>query len=346
MTTTPETLVNDLLKDFNSHFQQTITQQIQHWAMMHQMLGYHLGWNNPDGSPNRSPAGKQIRPLLALLSCGASEGQPHDALPLAAGIELLHNFSLIHDDVMDVSETRRGRTTVWSIWGVNQAINTGDGAYGLSFRLLADSEYEDARTIVNAQRILSKACVDTVYGQMLDISFESRDDVSTDEYVQMVGLKTGPLLGAALGGGALFAGKSWEHALKLDNIGREIGIIFQMQDDILGIWGDSKKTGKSADDDLTAKKKSYPIIWALENLPKDSSGEISALYQQPAPLPNKTTTRIRNILTDGSVKVAVSRAIQARYEALITELNHLYPTPSDYRTELLRILAFIINRTH
>ncbi len=346
MTTTPETLTTDLLQDFNRYFQDSITRNIQQWKMMLQMLGYHLGWNDPDGTPNRAPAGKQIRPLLALLSCGASQGDPQDALPLAAGIELLHNFSLIHDDVMDVSETRRGRTTVWSIWGVNQAINTGDGAYGLSFRLLADSAYKNPQTIVYAQRILSQACVDTVYGQMLDISFESRDDVSTDEYVQMVGLKTGPLLGAALAGGALFAGKSWEHAMQLDNIGREIGVVFQMQDDILGVWGESEKTGKSADDDLTAKKKSYPIIWALENLPQDSRNEISTLYQQQAPLPNKTTVRIRNILTDGSVNKAISRAIQARYEALILELNKLYPEESSYRKELLKILAFIINRTH
>lgn len=346
MTNTPENLATDLLKDFNQYFQTSITNSIDEWKMMLQMLGYHLGWTDPDGTPNRTPAGKQIRPLLALLSCGASGANPQNAMALATAIELLHNFSLIHDDVMDVSEKRRGRTTVWSIWGVNQAINAGDGAYGLSFQLLAESDYPEARTIVQAQRIVSKACVDTVYGQMLDISFETRNDVSSDEYIQMVGLKTGPLLGAALAGGALFAGKALEHATQLDKIGREIGVVFQMQDDILGIWGESEKTGKSADDDLTAKKKSFPIIWALENLPKDSTQEITALYQEEAPLPDKTTTRLRNILTDGSVKVAISKAIQARYEALISNLNSLYPDESLYRDELLKILAFIINRAY
>lgn len=343
---TDATSATQLLPAFNTYFREHITNSLQHWEMLQRMLGYHLGWNTPDGQPDAANPGKQLRPLLTLLSCGASGGEWQQALPMASAIELLHNFSLIHDDVMDVSEKRRGRETVWHIWGVNQAINVGDGAYGMSFHLLAESEYEDARSIVHAQRIIAKACVDTVYGQMLDISFESRDDVTSDEYVQMVGLKTGPLLGAALSGGALFAGKSIEHALKLDAIGRDIGVVFQMQDDILGIWGESKQTGKSADDDLTAKKKSYPIIWALENLPATPRDEISELYDQQAPLPENTTTRIRTILTDESVNEAVTQAINARHKILVEQLQTLYPDETPLRTELLRIINFIITRKH
>ena len=296
------------------------------------------------GKADSGDRGKQIRPLLTLLSCGASGGDLNHALALASAIELLHNFSLIHDDVMDISEQRRGRATVWHIWGVNQAVNVGDGAYGLSFQLLAESTYDDPRAILHAQRMIAKACVDTVYGQMLDISFETRDDVTSDEYVQMVGLKTGPLLGAALGGGALFAGKSLEHALQLDEIGREIGVIFQMQDDILGIWGESATTGKSADDDLTAKKKSYPIIWALENLPAPPREEITSLYDQAAPLPEASTTRIRNILTDESVNDAVQQAILARHHALTTKMQTFYPDDSPFRAELLGLIDYIITR--
>lgn len=335
-----------LLQAFNQDYQKRITQGIAAWQMMGQMLGYHHGWLDPTGQPASANPGKQIRPLLALLSCGASSGDPQAAIDMAIAIELLHNFSLIHDDVMDVSQKRRGRDAVWAIWGVNQAINTGDAAYGLSFQLLAESNYPDARTIVHAQRMLAKACVDTVYGQMLDISFENRDAVRSEEYEQMVGLKTGPLLGAALAGGALFAGKSLEHAQALERLGREIGVIFQMQDDILGIWGEAAQTGKSADDDLTAKKKSYPIIWAFENLPPRPRDEINALYQQQAPLPESSTTRIRSILTTEAVNDAVTKAINARYQDVIAELQKRYPDDSPYREELFNIIAFIIKRTH
>ncbi|PJF38884.1 MAG: hypothetical protein CUN55_15990, partial [Phototrophicales bacterium] len=302
---TYQSLVTKLLSDFNDYFQTSVRHSLHNWTMLQTMLGYHLGWNSIDGTPQQSNPGKQIRPLLALLSCGASGGDPQSAWPMAAAIEMLHNFSLIHDDVMDISEKRRGREAVWKIWGTNQAINVGDGAYGLSFQLLADAENAEPQTIVYAQRILSKACVDTVYGQMLDISFEDRDDVTSAEYIQMVGLKTGPLLGAALAGGALFAQRPYEEALALAEIGREVGVIFQMQDDILGIWGQTAKTGKSANDDLTAKKKSYPIIWALENLAPQYQQMIKDWYSLPAPLPIHITKQMRQLLTEQNVEQSI-----------------------------------------
>lgn len=341
-----QSLVTQLLTDFNIQFQQTTRDSLYSWQMLQTMLGYHLGWNTSDGEPKQTNPGKQVRPLLTLLSCGASGADPQKAWAMAAGIEMLHNFSLIHDDVMDVSEKRRGRDAVWTIWGVNQAINVGDGAYGLSFQLLADAKDADPQVVVYAQQILSRACVDTVYGQMLDISFETRTDVKSEEYVQMVGLKTGPLLGAALGGGALFAGRPHEEAMALVEIGRELGVVFQMQDDILGIWGESAKTGKSADDDLTAKKKSYPIIWALEHLDQRQTQEISTMYDMPAPLPQDTTTKLRLLLTEGQVNNAISEDIEKRYQAVVEKLKQYYADDNEYRTELLNLVEFIIRRTH
>lgn len=341
-----QSLSEDLIKAFTTTYQNLILSSIPDHPLLQRTLGYHHGWNTPDGQPTQAKAGKYIRPLLALLSCGARGGNPDIAQHLAVAIELLHNFSLIHDDVMDVSETRRGRTTVWKLWGVNQAINVGDGAYGLSFQILAETPNVNPRTLVYAQRILSKACVDTVYGQMLDISFESRDHVSPDEYSVMTGLKTGPLLGAALGGGALFAGATWEDAQELCTIGRELGVVFQMQDDLLGIWGKPDQTGKSTSDDLTAKKKSLPIIWALENLSPATRQELETLYQNDAPLPPHITERIRDILTNEGVDEAVSTQTQARYLKMISALEYHYPTASDYRDALFNIVAFIVNRTY
>jgi geranylgeranyl diphosphate synthase type I len=336
----------DLLQNFNLYFQNAIQAALTASPFLDQILGYHLGWYDQDGAETQYNRGKQIRPLLNLLSCGAYGGDAADTLPLASAIELLHNFSLIHDDIMDDSVQRRGRDSVWRIWGENQAINAGDGAYGLSFQLLADAEAPtiSPQTIVYAQRILSKACVDTVYGQMLDISFEDREFVTSAEYVQMTSLKTGPLLGAALGGGALYAGATWEVAQALCAIGRDLGVAFQIQDDILGIWGNTEQTGKSTDDDLTAKKKSFPIIWALENLPTSTTQKLRTLYQNEAPLAPEITSNIRDMLDDGGVEEAISTEVQGRYDALVNALETYYPKKSDYRSELFKIVAFIINR--
>ncbi|MBI5927961.1 MAG: polyprenyl synthetase family protein [Chloroflexi bacterium] len=343
-----QNLSASLLTTFNDYYQRTIQKHLNDSPLLESMLGYHLGWLDAEGHPAKINPGKQIRPLLTLLSCGAMGGQPEDALAMAAGIELIHNFSLIHDDVMDNSDLRRGRPTVWKQWGVNQAINAGDGAYGISFQMVAETDVPnlDPQTIVYAERILAKACVDTVKGQMLDISFESRDDVQADEYRLMVELKTGPLLGAALAGGAIFAGAPISQADTLVAIGRHLGIAFQIQDDVLGIWGKPEETGKSASDDLTAKKKSLPILWAYEHLAADVVVELRELYQHPAPLPTDITARLYDILTADGVQEAIQAEAQSHYTEVVQGLETQYPTPSDYRDELFNIVAFIVNRAY
>lgn len=337
-----------LLATFNDYYQRTIQHHLEDSPLLASTLGYHLGWLDAAGSPAKINPGKQIRPLLTMLSCGAMGGNPHDALAMAAAIELIHNFSLIHDDVMDNSALRRGRETVWKIWGVSQAINAGDGAYGLSFQLVAEADVPnlDPRVIVHAERILAKACVDTVKGQMLDVDFESRDNVPADEYRLMVELKTGPLLGAALAGGAIFAGVPIEQATPLISIGRHLGIAFQVQDDALGIWGNPEETGKSDSDDLTAKKKSLPILWSYENLPSSVVEELRRLYSNSAPLPPEITTRIRSILSDEGVQEAIQAEAQSHYNEVIRGLEAHYLSASDYREELFKIVAFIVNRNY
>jgi geranylgeranyl diphosphate synthase type I len=193
------------------------------------------------------------------------------------------------------------------------------------------------------ERILSKACVDTVKGQMLDVSFEDRNDVHADDYRLMTVLKTGPLLGASLAGGALFAGASAAQADTLIEIGRNLGVAFQIQDDILGIWGKPEQTGKSAGDDLTAKKKSLPVLWALENLPEKTRAELRDLYRHASPLPPAITGRIREILTTAGVREVIQAEAQRYYVQVVEGLQAQYP-PSVYRDELLRLVTFIVNR--
>lgn len=339
------TLSETLLHTFATHYRNTIRTYLSDFPPLSTMLGYQMGWNDSKGIENLTSGGKQLRPLIAMLSCGAMDANPDNALALGSAIELIHTFSLIHDDVMDVSETRRGRPSVWKVWGVNQAINAGDGAYGLSFQFLADAEASglDPIHLLRAGGLLGKACVDTVQGQMMDVSFEDRDLVSVEEYTIMTSLKTGPLIGLALGGGALLAGADAETVKALDKIGRQLGVAFQLQDDILGVWGNPDETGKSASDDITQKKKAFPMLWSLENLPEAERQVLTELYALPAPLSEEVTERVRDILTRNKVQEVVEAEALAHYDQVVEGLKAHYPD-NDYRDELLKIVAFIVNR--
>lgn len=228
------------------------------------MLKYQLGWEGENSGLEAQ--GKRIRPLLVLLANHACGGDWRNALPAAAAVELVHNFSLIHDDIQDCSETRRGRKTVWVKWGEAQAINAGDAmlttAHLSLFRMQADLE----QALLNqALKLLQSACLKLTRGQYLDIAFEDQNDLPMDLYWQMVEGKTGALLAACLGLGALtaLAEESLWHSLM--DFGSKIGAAFQVQDDWLGIWGDNQLTGKSNTSDLVAKKKTYPVLLGIQN---------------------------------------------------------------------------------
>ena len=231
------------------------------------MMRYHLGWVDEDFQPQNLPAGKRLRPILCLLSCSEVGGDPSEALPAAAGIELLHNFSLIHDDIEDGDEVRRHRPTVWKLWGMPQAINVGDGLFTLSFQAL--HRLVDAgvppRTALAALENFTQTCLALTEGQYLDMSFESRSDVRVDEYIRMIQGKTAALVGGCLSIGALIAGAPGSQRKSLTQFGLSTGLAFQIQDDILGIWGDPEVTGKAAGNDILRRKKSLPQLYALSH---------------------------------------------------------------------------------
>ena len=240
------------------------------------MLHYHLGWADADFRPVSFESGKRIRPMLCLLTCEAAGGDAQAALPAAAALELLHNFSLIHDDVEDQSEMRRGRPTVWVRWNVAQAINAGDALYSIAhsaFNRLADAGVPHERHIAARARF-DQTCVQLTQGQFLDLSFEVRGAVSVEEYIEMIGGKTAVLISGAAALGAILAGSD-----KVDHyaeFGRGLGLAFQVQDDLLGIWGDPEVTGKSAADDVARRKKSLPVLYGL-----GSSAELRERYAAP-----------------------------------------------------------------
>lgn len=229
---------------------------------LHYILAHHMGWEGVNAGIQTS--GKRIRPLLLLLTASASGGVWENALPAAAAVELIHNFSLIHDDIEDNSPLRRGRPTVWKIWGMPLAINAGDGLFTLAHQsLLQLRGTADCATTLNAAIILHNTCLELTMGQHLDISYENRRDLTLDDYWPMVTGKTAALISACTELGAITAAAEQSRVNFYKEYGFNLGMAFQALDDLLGIWGDSEATGKSAESDLVSGKNSLPVLYAL-----------------------------------------------------------------------------------
>lgn len=240
----------------------------------HEMLTYHMGWTGEGAGPETT--GKRVRPLLVLLCAASCGAEWHSALPAAAAVELVHNFSLVHDDIEDNSDKRRGRMTVWKKWGMAQGINAGDGLFVLSNLALADLEADyPAPIVLRAAKILHQTCLNLTRGQFLDISYEDRADLTVEDYWPMVSGKTAALIAACCHIGALLGGADEARQEAYRAFGHYLGLAFQAQDDILGIWGDEALTGKSAASDLVEGKKSLPVLLGLEK-----NGEFAKRWRQ------------------------------------------------------------------
>ncbi|MGH4010873.1 MAG: family 2 encapsulin nanocompartment cargo protein polyprenyl transferase [Pseudonocardiaceae bacterium] len=252
---------------------------------MRRIAGYHFGWCNEHGQPDHAPGmkvtgGKAIRPALVLLSAQAVGGAPAVAVPAAAAVELVHNFSLLHDDVIDGDVTRRHRPTAWSVFGLNAAILAGDALLTLALDVLATSGHPAA---TDGTRMLSAAVQDLVEGQGMDLDFEQRTQVELVECRRMAEGKTGALLRCSCAVGALFGGGSPAQVQCLRSFGMHLGLAFQHMDDLLGIWGDPAVTGKPVYSDLRSRKKSLPVVAALTS-GTASGRELAALYHRDQPL--------------------------------------------------------------
>ncbi len=305
------------------------------------MLNYHLGFVNADGKPVQANAGKRIRPALVLLSCEACGGDWEQALPAAAAVELLHNFSLIHDDIEDRDELRRGRPTLWRQWGEAQAINSGDAMFAMAHLALlrCGERGVPAERVMRAVRAFDEMCVQLTIGQHLDLSFERRNDVSAAEYMQMIEGKTAALTAASCEIGAIIAGTSAAQIVSLRNFGKWLGMSFQLQDDVLGIWGDPNKTGKR-DSDLAHHKKTLPILFAAER-----DGRIRARYFGSNGLNGEEIIAIREMIERAGGRM---HAEQAAEHAFGNALEALDTAGGDAaHMQLLRDLAqSLLGRAH
>ena len=225
-----------------------------------QLAAYHMGWTDAQGNPMASPGGKGIRPALAMLGAAAAWADPSVGVPGGVAVELVHNFSLIHDDIIDADIERHHRPTVWSVFGVGPAIVAGDALQILAHQLLLESSADHGP---GASSSLADATADMIAGQADDIAFEKRRDVTVEQCTAMSAAKTGALLGCAASIGAILAGAPKATVGALRDYGRHLGLAFQAVDDLLGIWGDPGRTGKPAGSDLRQRKKSMPVVSAL-----------------------------------------------------------------------------------
>ncbi len=235
--------------------------------LLDRMARYHLGFVTADGDPIPEDErfrlrGKRVRPLIAALTCQTAGGTFDHAAPLAASIELLHNFTLIHDDIQDRSPNRRHRPTVWNIWGDAQAINAGDALFAAAQIGILNSAAPGiaADRLLVIARAFNRMTIDIVRGQVLDLGFEGRDDVTPDDYLQMIQGKTAAIVAFAAWAGALLGGAAAPAARSFADFGMALGIGFQIRDDALGVWGSSEETGKDTADDIRRRKQSLPVL--------------------------------------------------------------------------------------
>jgi geranylgeranyl diphosphate synthase type I len=301
----------------------SLVEEAMRWALpaptnpLGKMCAYHLGWAGPDGEPAAGGGGKLVRAALTLWGCEACGGAVEWAVPAAAAVELVHNFTLVHDDIQDRDETRRHRPTVWSVWGEAQGINVGDGLFATAYlALLAPGPRAERR--MRAARALSQAILEVIEGQCLDLALEGRPDTPRATYTKLITSKTGALLGACLEMGAVLGGAPAKTVTKLRSAGRLLGQTFQIRDDWLGTFGDPDRTGKGKGSDLARRKTTYPVVSAFSRASYEEQRELRDLYAEPDG--QLSEARIRELLTSlgepQGTEAAAAQSAQAAVAAV------------------------------
>lgn len=286
-------------------------------AALGKILRYHMGWQGEYGHQGRKKSGKLIRSTLCLLSCQAAGGNTWQAMPAAVAVELIHNFSLIHDDIEDASDERHHRPAVWKLWGQPQAINAGDAMFILAYLALTglkETGIADQK-IVECTEVLTRACLELCEGQYLDIEYEDRLDVTVEDYLDMAARKTAALFAAATHLGAYLGSEDRELVDSFRLFGRELGIVFQIHDDILGIWGARDTVGKSADD-IGQRKKTLPVAYGLQSSKGATRVRLRKLYSKGS-IEGEDIRKVTKTLDDlGAREHAENMARQYYREAL------------------------------
>ncbi|MGW4843086.1 polyprenyl synthetase family protein [Nocardia brasiliensis] len=282
------------------------------------MAGYQLGWWDSKATRGNFRQGKSIRAALVFAAAQACGGDEADAVHAAAAVQLVHNFTLVHDDLIDEDTLRRGRPSVWSVWGKTNAILLGDALHATAIELLTEAPWQD-RTILAAVRRLELAATEACGGQFEDCAFDTAGDIDTGAYLRMAMGKTGALVGCSCALGALCAGADSSTVDALDRYGRELGMAFQFIDDLMGIWGDPEVTGKPAGTDIARRKRSLPVVAALRSGTPEAS-ELEQIYRSDSPLTAGQIAKATALIAGAGGRTYTARAAIDRAVAAINML--------------------------
>jgi geranylgeranyl diphosphate synthase type I len=308
---------------------------------LYDMMRYHLGWIDEEGRPVEAKGGKLVRPTLCLLSCEAVGGDWQVALPAAAAVELVHNYSLIHDDIEDGDEERRGRATVWRIWGQPQAINAGDAMHSLARLaiLRLDERGVPQKKVLRAASILDNTSFELCRGQYLDISYESQFDINIDAYLEMIDGKTAALMACSLELGALLGTEEESLIQRFRRLGGKLGLAYQMKNDVLGIWG-----GDSSASDIKKKKKTLPVIYALERAEGKEREELLRIYGKKM-INSKDVERAVQLLRHIGAEEYTEEMAERYYQEAVAELEEA-GLSSKAKEELMEVIAFLVEQKY
>ncbi|GII56821.1 dimethylallyltransferase [Planotetraspora thailandica] len=309
-------------------------------ALSARVAAYHLGWADAAGRSTGN-GGKALRPALAVLSARAAGAAGERCLPVAAAVELVHAFSLLHDDVMDGDPTRRHRPAAWTVFGDSAAILAGDALVTLAGELVLE---EDTPARVRAARCLVSATQRLIAGQGRDLEFERRADVTLEECRRMSADKTAALLSCACSIGAIAAGAPEPLVTALAAFGAETGLAFQLVDDLLGIWGRPEATGKPVLSDLRSRKKTLPVVAALTS-GTPAGDTLAGLLARPEPLPESVLSMAARLVDEAGGRAWAETEAKHRLDAAERHLAEA-DMPAEVRAELLEIAHFITSRDH
>ncbi len=340
MTTAPADIdLAALIADTEAEIMRLVQDRGASTRGLYEMVRYHLALDGSGAS-----GGKRMRPLLGLLAYASIAGEHQRALPGAAAVELGHNFSLVHDDIEDGDTERRHRATLWTIYGVPQAINTGDALFSLSriaLHRLTDLGFPDS-TVLRLMRLFDETCLALCEGQYIDIAMSASDELmSVELYFDMIGRKTAALISASIEAGALLATSDEEVIARYRGFGWALGLAFQLNDDLLGIWGVEQTTGKEPSD-VAHKKKTLPVIYAWEHAGPQDRERLRTIYATPEPTSDEVAEIIAILERSGAREYTRDEARRYRDEAL-AELDAARVVTPAARERLEQIIMAVIS---
>ena len=300
---------------------------------LYPILRYHVGLCDEKGLAEKA-LGKMLRPSLLLFITQELGGEIECALPAAIALELVHNFSLIHDDIQDHDELRRGRPTVWKLIGVAQAINAGDLMYSLAIKHAFLSGYDAVKSIINAATAM-------IEGQALDLAYEDRW-VDTQSYMGMIDKKTGALICCAFDTGGIISGVGEDVLDVLTSLGRDLGRAFQITDDLLGVWGNGDVTGKPTVSDIRRKKKSFPVALAMQRGDEEGRTLLERVYAQDE-ISDNDVTRVVSLMARLDVRKSGEAAVEGYLKKATASLESL-PLSKEGREMMHELIAYLARR--